>query len=252
MAIMRHDDADIYYEEFGQGYPLVLFAPGGMHSVIRMWAASPADPSKKPPWINPIAELADDFRVIATDQRNAGGSRAPIREGDGWHTYTADHIALLDHLEIKRCHAMGGCIGSSYVLALCAAAPGRVSAAVLQNPIGLTDANRASFFGMVDSWGEQLVSTRDDATKEAVDSLRQEMFGGDFVFSVSRDFVRSCEVPMLVLAGDDDFHPTSVAEEIVELAPDARLVTDWKGPGPDTLPTVRQFLLDHTPMGARR
>jgi hypothetical protein len=35
----------------------------------------------------PLAEFAADFRVIAMDQRNAGGrSRAPITAADGWHT----------------------------------------------------------------------------------------------------------------------------------------------------------------------
>jgi pimeloyl-ACP methyl ester carboxylesterase len=181
------------------------------------------------------------------DQRNAGASRAPVDAGDGWPSYTADHVALLDHLGIERTHVMGGCIGCSYALALCAAAPDRVAAAVLQNPIGLTDTNRSDFFGMVDHWGRQLTGERADVSAEAVEGLRGNMFGGDFVFSVSREFVRSCAAPLLVLAGDDTFHPTVVAEEIVALAPDAEMVRDWKGPAPHTLETVRRFLLDHTP-----
>jgi pimeloyl-ACP methyl ester carboxylesterase len=217
-----------------------------MHSVGRFWSASPANPEQAPPWIDPTSQLSDRFRVIAMDQRNAGASRAPVRAGDGWPTYTADHIALLDDLGIERTHVMGGCIGCSYALGLCAAAPDRVASAVLQNPIGLTGTNRSDFFGMVDHWGRQLTAERGDVTPDAVGALRENMFGGDFVFSVSRDFVRSCTVPLLVLAGDDAFHPTAVAEEIVDLAPDAEMVRDWKGPAPHTLETVRRFLLDHT------
>ncbi len=60
-----------------------------MRSAISFWARSP--------W-NPIETLSDRFRVIAMDQRNAGHSTAPIHSGNGWHSYTADHIALMDHL----------------------------------------------------------------------------------------------------------------------------------------------------------
>jgi hypothetical protein len=50
------------------------------------------------------------------DQRNAGGrSRAPVTAQDGWHSYAADHIALLDHLRIDRCHLFGQCIGGSFI-----------------------------------------------------------------------------------------------------------------------------------------
>jgi len=82
-----------------------------MRSSIEFWHRSPFDPT---------VELASDFRVIAMDQRNAGASRAPVSAADGWETYARDHLALLDHLGIVRCHLMGGCIGSSYCLGLIA------------------------------------------------------------------------------------------------------------------------------------
>ncbi|MBV9660490.1 MAG: alpha/beta fold hydrolase, partial [Acidimicrobiales bacterium] len=86
------------------------------------------------------------------DQRNAGGSSAPVSAGDGWRSFTEDHLALADELRIDQTHLMGGCIGSSYCLSMCQIAPERVSAAVLQNPIGLTDANRQLFMDMFDGW----------------------------------------------------------------------------------------------------
>ena len=61
------------------------------------------------------------------DQRNAGESTAPVTAGDGWHTYTEDHLALLDHLEIERAHLMGGCIGGPYCFGVIERAPGRVA-----------------------------------------------------------------------------------------------------------------------------
>jgi pimeloyl-ACP methyl ester carboxylesterase len=246
MPNLERDGLELRYWIDGRGYPLMLFAPGGMNSIARMWRESPAAPGQPMPWIDPTAVLADDFRVISMDQRNAGGSSGPVSGDDGWHTYTADHLALLDELGIGSTHVMGGCIGSSYALALCQAAPGRVSAAVLQNPIGLTPENRALFLDMFDRWADERATHLDPAAR---DRFKTRMFGGDFVFSVDREFVRTCPVPLLVLAGNDEFHPTAVAEEIASLAPHAELVLEWAGPDRKaaTATRVRQFLLAHTP-----
>jgi pimeloyl-ACP methyl ester carboxylesterase len=189
------------------------------------------------------------------DQRNAGASTAPIEAADGWPTFTADHVALLDHLGLERVHIMGGCIGSSYCLGLCQAAPGRVTAAVLQNPIGLSEgaANRGAFIDMFDGWADALKKHRDDLHDADADrtlaAFRTNMFGGEFVFSVDRDFVRQTTIPFLVLAGRDEFHPEATAREIADLAPDAELVLDWAGPDHHdaTLDKVRTFLQAHTP-----
>ena len=83
MPTIQHHGATIYYEEFGQGFPILTFAPAGLQSIIDVWNG-PSAP------INPTTEFASNFRVIAMDQRNAGGkSRAPITAQDGWHTYAA-------------------------------------------------------------------------------------------------------------------------------------------------------------------
>src|SRR5437867_7456677 len=130
MPTFEHRGATLYYEEFGQGFPILTFAPPRLLSTIAVWS-QPSAP------INPTTELAKNFRVIAMDQRNAGGqSRAPITAQDGWHTYTADHIALLDHLKIGRCHLYGQCIGGSFIMSLLKAQPQRVASAVLAQPIG--------------------------------------------------------------------------------------------------------------------
>lgn len=241
MPVYERGDTAIYYEEFGAGYPLLLFAPGGMRSEVEYWHKSPFDPT---------VEFASDFHVIAMDQRNAGRSRAPIRVGDGWQSYTSDHLALLDHLGIQRAHLMGGCIGSSYCLGVAAAAPERVSAAVLQNPIGLSEANDHVFHNMFDEWAQELRQQRPELDAEALRSFDAGMFGNDFVFSVSRDFVRACATPLLVLAGNDDFHPTATAREIAALAPHAELMLKWREPNVvrETVERVRIFLKAHTPI----
>src|SRR5207245_10793936 len=104
MPSIERNGASIYYEEHGRGFPILTFAPAGLQSVIDVWNR-PAAP------VNPITEFAAGFRVIVMDQRNAGGrSRAPITAQDGWHTYRDDHVAVLDHLGIDRCHLYGQCI----------------------------------------------------------------------------------------------------------------------------------------------
>jgi pimeloyl-ACP methyl ester carboxylesterase len=240
MPTFRNGEVSIYYEEYGSGYPILLFAPGGMRSSIEFWANSPFDPTK---------ELAKDFRVIAMDQRNAGKSSAPIAAADGWHSYAGDHIALLDHLGIKRCHLLGGCIGSSYCLGVIKAAPARVSAAVLQNPIGLSARNREMFFKMFETWADGFKLKQPGLDDASLQQFCDRMYGGDFVFNVSRDFVRSCKTPLLILCGNDDYHPTETSKEIAALAPNSQLVENWKSPEAisNTVKRVREFLLAHTP-----
>ena len=240
MPTFTNGDVSLYYEEYGSGYPLLLFAPGGMRSSIEFWSKSPFDPTK---------ELASNFRVSAMDQRNAGKSSAPITAADGWETYTADHLALLDHLGIKQCHVMGGCIGSSYSLGVIKAAPQRVSAAILQNPIGLSPRNREMFYAMFDGWADALKKEGRGAGAAGLREFRDRMYGTDFVFNVSREFVKSCKTPMLILCGSDDYHPTATSKEIAALAPNAELVESWKTPDAvgGTVKRVREFLTAHTP-----
>ena len=87
MPFWEQDELKLHYEESGSGFPVLLFAPGGMHSAIGVWG--------RMPW-NPIEVLSDHFRVIAMDQRNAGESRGPIGGEAGWRPYAAAHVALLD------------------------------------------------------------------------------------------------------------------------------------------------------------
>src|SRR5260370_3617746 len=103
MPSFDHHGAHIYYEEFGQGFPILTFAPAGLQSVIDVWS-QPSAP------INPTTEWAANFRVIAMDQRNAGGQpRAPITAHAGLDTYTADPIALLPHPRTSPSPPYGPC-----------------------------------------------------------------------------------------------------------------------------------------------
>jgi pimeloyl-ACP methyl ester carboxylesterase len=129
---IANGEAEIYYEEHGTGFPILAFAPGGVpHSKIAVWG-TPMVP------IDAIAEWSNGYRVIVMDQRNTlgGRSRAPITAGDGWDSYTSDHIALLDHLKIDRCFLFGQCIGGSFIANLLKQQPERVAGAIWAQPIG--------------------------------------------------------------------------------------------------------------------
>jgi len=248
MPTLKVPDGEIYYEVHGSGYPLMIFAPAGLRSELAFWRHSPSNPSAPAVWMDPMAVLSSKFRVIAMDQRNAGRSRTGIDASDDWHTYAGDHLALADHLGLDRFHVMGGCIGASFCLTLCELAPNRISAAVLQNPVGHAD-NRDVFRNVVQTWAKGIREERPEIHERVFSRFGDNMFGGDFVFSVSREFVRQCKIPMLVMPGDDAPHPTVIGEEIAELAPNKEVLRQWKGP--DHLQTaidrVTQFLERHTP-----
>ena len=242
MPSFHHGDATIYYEEFGAGFPILTFAPAGLQSTIGVWG-QPSAP------INPTTELAGSFRVIAMDQRNAGGkSRAPISARDGWDTYTGDHIALLDHLRVERCHLYGQCIGGSFILNSLKHQPDRVASAVLAQPIGRVGAMPAGRTARFQAWTETL-GDHPEATPAVLDAMYQNLYGPGFVYCVDRAFVATCATPCLVLAGNDEAHPLPISEELAKLLPNAELIREWKTG--DALvgarARVKEFLVKHTP-----
>jgi len=241
MPTFEHHGTSIYYEEFGQGFPILTFAPAGLQSVIKVWS-NPSAP------VNPTTEFATTFRVIAMDQRNAGGqSRAPITAQDGWHTYAADHIALLDHLRIDRCHLYGQCIGGSFIMSLLKAQPQRIASAVLAQPIGRVGAMAPGRSARFDAWAETL-KDHPEATKQVLDAFHQNLYGPGFLYSVDRAFVSSCRTPCLVLAGNDEAHPFAISEETAKLLPNAEFIREWKAGEPLAAAKVRlkEFLSKHT------
>ena len=239
----------LHYEVHGSGYPVLLFAPGFLSSRIERWSTNPARPGVPQDWLDPITELYADFQLIALDVRNAGRSRATIGAGDDWTTYTSDHLALLDHLAIKRCHVMGACIGVSFALAIAKARPGLVSALVLQNPIGLSSTNRSALDHEYDRWADE-VRNWPNIDPRLLPGFRQRMLGGDFIFSVSREFVRECAIPILLMPGDDLVHPAEISADLAR-APNAEVLAPWKGVHRDAaMRKVREFFTVHRPKTA--
>ena len=103
-------------------------------------------------------------------------------------------------------------------------------------------------------WGPELVKRRPDLTMEMVDRfLTQDVprADADFVFTVTRDFVRACQTPVLVMPDDTPSHPYTVAMESAMLAPKSEVsLFPWKDTK-DKIPVavrhVRSFLRAHRP-----
>lgn len=226
MPTYQRDTASIHYEDSGEDLPaILLIAPGGMKSAISFWNQTPWDPRE---------HLRGQFRVIAMDQRNAGNSTAVVTADDSWHTYTADQLGLMDHLNIQRFHVAGMCIGGPYCLGLIQAAPERVASATLFQTIG-RDANRDAFYAMYDDWASALKPGMADVSADAWISFRENMYGGDKVlFNVDEAFVSACSTPLMVLMGNDLYHPQSTSRMLEKTAPNVTFVESWKeGPARD-------------------
>ncbi len=199
----------IHFEEAGSGFPLLVIAGGGLNSTISALARGP---------FNPMEEFKGEYRCIAADLRNAneGQSSGPLEIDRPWDAHTDDHIGLMDHLGIDRFMVMGFCIGGPLVWSLLKRAPDRVVAAVLAQPSGSRPEMRDLFYeGNMKTWGPALTARRPDITMETVDKFLTRMYrtNPDFVFTVTRDFVRNCQTPVLILPDDIPAHPYAVAME---------------------------------------
>ena len=247
MPYLDIPDGSLYYEAHGDGFPVLLFAPGFLSSRIERWSTNPAKPGVPQDWLDPVPALRDRFQLIELDVRNAGRSRAKLLPTDDWETYTDDFLRLVDHLGVARFHAFGACIGVSFALSVAKRRPDAVASLVLQNPIGLSDTNRAALDAEFDKWTDE-VRGWPNIDPAQLEGFRRRMFGGDFIFSVSRDFVRHCPIPMFLMPGNDLVHAANCSEDIAH-APNVEVLMPWKGLAlrDGAMQRVREFLIRHTP-----
>jgi pimeloyl-ACP methyl ester carboxylesterase len=227
----------IHFEEAGSGFPLLLIAGGGLNSTIS---------GLKTPF-DATGEFKGEYRCIAADLRNANGgqSSGPIEIDRPWDAYTDDHLGVMDHLGIGKFMVMGFCIGGPFIWNLLRRAPDRIVAAVLAQPSGSRPEARDLFYETnITGWGPDLVKRRPDVTMETIQKFLTKMYRNnpDFVFTVTRDFVRSCQTPVLILPDDIPAHPYAVAMEAAMLAPKAEVsMFPWKEPKERIPLAIRQI-----------
>jgi pimeloyl-ACP methyl ester carboxylesterase len=247
MPYYQRGTVRIHYEEAGSGFPLMVIPGGGLNSTVKGLETHP---------FNPLVEFKGEYRVIAADLRNANGgdSTGPLEIDRPWDAYTDDHIGLMDHLGIRQFLVLGFCIGGPFIWNLLRRASDRVVAGVLAQPSGFRPEIPDLFYqNNIKGWGPPLAERRPDVTMDIVDKFLSSMYrkNADFVFTVTRDFVRNCQTPILVLPDDVPAHPYAVAMETVNLAPKSEVsLYPWKDT-PDHLRQavshIRTFLRAHQP-----
>jgi pimeloyl-ACP methyl ester carboxylesterase len=250
MPFYESGDVRIRYEETGSGFPLLLIPGGGLNSAMGNWS------SMGP--FNGMEVFKDDFRCIAMDQRNAntGESTGPVQVNDPWGAFADDQLGLMDHLGVREFLVLGCCIGGPFVLKLMERAPERVLAGVLCQPVGHRPEKPDVMYDSGKNWAPVFRERRPEVSMETIGTYLHNLYRNpaDFVYSVSRDFVRNCQIPMLVMPDDVPAHPYAVAMEVVELAPKAEVTNyPWKDPKELIAPAVervRQFLKAHEPVTA--
>jgi pimeloyl-ACP methyl ester carboxylesterase len=249
MSFYEKGPVRIRYEEWGSGFPLLLISGGGLNSGI----AGLTNP------FDTVGEFKHEYRCIGADLRNSnrGESSGPLELDRPWDSHADDQLGLMDHLGINKFMVMGFCIGGPFIWNLLKRAPDRVVAGVLAQPVGFRPEDPT---GMYDSskttWAPDFLKRRPDIPAEVVDQYMKNMFitGADFVYTVTRDFVRNCQTPVLILPDDIPVHPYAVAMESAMLAPKSEVsMFPWKQPKERIPLAVRQihsFLQAHRPASA--
>ena len=230
------------YEISGEGDPLVLIM--GTSGSIPLWGEI-------------VPKLAQEYRVIAFDNRGLGGSE----RGGGAITVAAmaeDVSALLDALEIPRAHVMGWSLGSAVVQELALAHPEQVASAIMYATWGRCDGFQRSVltalrlpYAVRDmdaalatagiAFSPQLLDHPDFAKmlepmlpafpqNEEQMQVTTEQWDADLAHD-TLDRLGGITAPTLVIVGEQDLlTPPWQARAVAEAIPDARfeLVT---GPG---------------------
>ncbi len=251
MPFYEKGDVRIHYEEAGSGFPVLFIPGGGLNSNIASLTGFPP--------FNCMEEFKNEYRCITMDLRNANGgqSSGPLEIDRPWDAYADDQLGLMDHLGCKTFMVMGFCIGGPFIWNLLKRAPGRIVAAVLAQPSGSRPEMPDLFYNNnIKGWAPQLCAGRPDVTLAMADAFLRKMYlsNPDFVFTVTRDFVRSCQTPILVLPDDVPAHPYAVAMESARLAPHSEVsLYPWKETKEQiaqALSHVHRFLRAHQPMAA--
>jgi len=230
----------IYYEEAGSGFPLLLLPGGGLNATIAFFTGNAP--------FNAIDEFKREYRCITADLRNAptGQSSGPVEVERPWESYADDQIGLMDHLGIDKFMVMGFCIGGPFIWSLLKRAPDRIAAAVLAQPVGWRPEMRDRQYpgAFWKGWPAQITAKRPEVGMQTAEQFVTRMFetNPDFVFTVTRDFVRACQNPILVLPDEVPAHPYAVAMECAMLAPRSEVsIFPWKEPKERIPLAVRQI-----------
>lgn len=108
-------DIQIYYEEYGEGPPLIMILGLGQDTAT---------------WGFQILEFSKHFRLILLDNRDSGRS-SHCSETYTTETMACDVLGLMDQLGIGRTHLLGTSMGGMIAQQVALMAPKRVISLIL-------------------------------------------------------------------------------------------------------------------------
>jgi pimeloyl-ACP methyl ester carboxylesterase len=253
MPYLKRSDAEIYYETYGDGPPLLFCSVTGLdHQAWRF---------------HQIPEFSRDHRVIVFDYRGTGKSSKTVQKYS-IEMFTEDAAALLDHMNVERAivcgHSMGGVIAQFLAIEyprkvkkLILASSGAAHPGAQGIPLGMCrDMVRKGFESYVrdhtieTGWTKAFVAAHPDL----IDNFLQVRMSGiapleNYLYFVlarqEHDHtarLKEIQAPTLVLVGDDETHGAAdrthwaAAHHLAAEIPKAKLVV-LKGEGHHYLAT---------------
>ena len=194
-------DTEIYYEEYGQGVPLILLQ-GGMGSIHDFAKCIP--------------ELSKHFRVIAPDSPGQGRSGSPDSVS---YELMADYISkMIDVLKLDSAYVMGWSDGGNTALILASTRPDKIMK-VLASGANYKLSGYPSLLNDTSDWETEFRSpqfeiqykreikiydsispTSRDLRKMLIDI--NKMWRREIYFSP--DFLTSIKIPVMIVLGDRD------------------------------------------------
>jgi non-heme chloroperoxidase len=244
-VIPSHDGGELHVVERGRpdGRPLVFVHGVTLSSAI---------------WRYQLRDLADNYRVLALDQRGHGQSRAGS-DGYGLHLLGRDLVTVLEKLDLKQAVLVGHSMGGFAIMELLASHPKavteRVAGVVLTNTAARVIGSRLAwsrpvakrlvtasgtlprparpdprlvYLGSRYTFGQRPSPTHVRFIGDIGSSLPPEAFTGSVVGFLDMDLragLRTVNVPTLVVAGSRDrLIPLRLARETAASIPGAGLV----------------------------
>ncbi len=228
------------YEVIGSGPPLLMYSPAGFDATLDKWTTQGVYAR-----IKLLDHLPKKYTCIIFDRRETGQSGGRV-ERITWAHYVAQGKGLLDHLNFKRAHLMGGCMGCCSVIAFGVAYPDAVlSMEPRGGPWASVIRNDRAF---ADSYAKEDVGKY----KQLVTGMCRTLFDRDTSPGAEPEDMLRLDIPALVIPGRDASHATSAARYLEECLPRAEY---WDvlpdGQTEETAPARLLEFLDKATAGAR-
>jgi 3-oxoadipate enol-lactonase len=232
MAYFEHEGCTLHYEEYGHGEPLVLVH--GLGSSTRDWEKQ-------------IAELSARYRLILPDVRGHGRSDKP-RGPYSIASFSADLVALLEHLNLSQVHLVGLSMGGMIAFQLAVDQPGLLKSLCIVNSapeVKIRSANDAwqwfkrwslmrllsletigiALAGKLFPLPAQAELRQKMAERWAKNDKRAYLASFDAIVGWGvQERLSQVACPTLVISADRDYTPVALKESYVKLLPDGRLV----------------------------